>query len=254
MTDRLLEGKVALVTGSAAGIGRASVLAFAREGAKVVAADVDEIGGNRTVDLVREAGGEAVFRRCDISDPDDVAELIDTAVQTFGGLHCAHNNAGVGQPQKGFSDLEPDAWERTLRVNLTGTWNCMRAELDHMKRHGGGAIVATSSVASLLGQQGSSAYAASKSGVNSLVRTAAGEYASAGVRVNAILPGPIATDLVRKSIEENPALEERMNRSIPMGRLGQPEEVAEAAVWLCSDRSSFITGALVPVDGGKTLF
>ncbi|MFC9059221.1 SDR family NAD(P)-dependent oxidoreductase [Streptomyces sp. NPDC057074] len=254
MTDRLLEGKVALVTGSAAGIGRASVLAFAREGAKVVAADVDERGGNGTVDLVREAGGEAVFHRCDISDPDEVARLIDTAVETYGGLHCAHNNAGIGQPQQGFAELEPEAWDRTLRVNLTGTWNCMRAELDHMRRNGGGAVVATSSVASLLGQQGSSAYAAAKAGVNSLVRTAAGEYASSGVRVNAVLPGPIGTDLVKRSIEENPALEERMNRSIPLGRLGRPEEVAEAVVWLCSDRSSFVTGALVPVDGGKTLF
>ncbi|OLO25852.1 short chain dehydrogenase [Streptomyces sp. MNU77] len=249
----LVAGKVALVTGAAAGIGRSSARVFAAEGARVVVSDTNAAGGRETVDMIREAGGEAVFIPCDISDEEQVAALVAGTVETYGGMHCAHNNAGLGHGQARVADIDRTGWDRTLAVNLTGGWLCMRHQLRHMASHGGGTVVVTSSATSLLGFPLTAGYAATKAGLNQLVRSAAAEYAESGVRVNAVLPGPIATDMVTRSIGDNPALKEQLDRSVPLGRIGRPEEVAEAAVWLCSDRSSFITGVALPVDGGQVL-
>ncbi|MET0448490.1 MAG: glucose 1-dehydrogenase [Aeromicrobium sp.] len=249
----LVEGKVALVTGAANGIGRASARAFAREGAKVVVSDVDEDGGRETVALIQADGGEATFVACDISDAEQVAALVATTVSTYGALHCAHNNAGLGHGQARVADIERAGWDRTLAVNLTGSWLCLQEELRHMEANGGGSIVATSSSTSLLGFPMTAGYAATKAAINQLVRSSANEYARSGVRVNAVLPGPIETNMVAGALVENPELKAILDASVPLGRIGQPEEVAEAVVWLCSDRASYVTGTSLPVDGGQVL-
>jgi len=249
----LMEGKVALVTGAANGIGRASALAFAREGARVAVADIDEVGGEATVAQIEARGAEAHFFPCDVSEDDQVRALVEGTVDRFGGLHCAHNNAGGGGGQARLIDTTRENWDRTVGLNLTGSWLCLQYELRHMEQHGGGSIVFTSSATSLLGFPLTGAYAATKAGMNQLVRTAAVEYAPAGIRVNAILPGPIMTAMTRRAIERNPSLEQHLQEAVPLGRIGQPEEVAEAAVWLCSDRASFVTGVALPIDGGQVL-
>jgi NAD(P)-dependent dehydrogenase (short-subunit alcohol dehydrogenase family) len=249
----IVEGKVALVTGAAGGIGRASALAFAREGARVAVADINEAGGAETVELIRENGGEARFFRCDISAEDDVRALIEGTVEAFGGLDCAHNNAGGGGGQAALAETTRENWDRTVGLNLTGTWLCLAHEIRYIAEHGGGAIVATSSASSVLGFPLTSAYAATKAGINQLVRSAAVEYAAAGIRINALLPGPIMTAMTRRAMAKNPDLEDHLKRVVPIGRIGRPADVAEATVWLCSDRASFITGVSLPVDGGQTL-
>jgi NAD(P)-dependent dehydrogenase (short-subunit alcohol dehydrogenase family) len=249
----LAEGKVALVTGAAAGIGQASALAFAAEGAQVVVSDIDAAGGAETVRLIRAAGGEAEFIACDIADSAQVAALVAGTLDRYGRLDCAHNNAGIGGGQRWLADTPREQWDRVLAVNLTGSWLCLAEELRHMAAAGGGAIVATSSASSVLGITRTSSYAATKAGINQLVRAAASEYAASGVRVNALLPGPIRTELVARATAADPALEAHLKESVPLGRLGEPREVADAAVWLCSDRASYITGACLVVDGGQVL-
>jgi NAD(P)-dependent dehydrogenase (short-subunit alcohol dehydrogenase family) len=249
----LVEGKVALVTGAGSGIGRSAALAFAREGAAVAVSDIDPDAGAATAELVEKAGGTAAAFPCDVSDEAAVARLVDDVVARFGGLHCAHNNAGLGHGQARLADIERAGWDRTLAVNLTGTWLCMKFEIRHMAASGGGAIVATSSATSVLGYALSGGYAATKAGINALVRTAANEYAAEGVRVNAVLPGPIRTDMVARAIRANPGLEAHLKDTVPMGRVGAPEDVAEAVVWLCSDRAPYTTGAMLAIDGGQVL-
>lgn len=249
----LVEGKVALVTGAAAGIGRGSALAFAREGARVAVADVDEAGGKETVELITAAGGEAIFLSCDVSQEDQVAALVAGTVEAFGGLDCAHDNAGLGGGQAKLADIPRDRWDVVHGVNLTGTFLCLQHQIRYMREHGGGSIVVTSSATSLLGFPLTSAYAATKAALNQLVRSAAVEYAPDGIRVNAVLPGPIRTNMVASAIEANPGLEQHLADSVPAGRIGEPDDVAQAAVWLCSDRSGFVTGVTLPVDGGQVL-
>jgi NAD(P)-dependent dehydrogenase (short-subunit alcohol dehydrogenase family) len=250
----LVAGKVALVTGAGNGIGRASALKFAAEGAVAVAvADMDGEAAEKTVAMITERGGRGAAYALDIADEAAVERLIDEVVSKFGGLHCALNNAGSGHPQVRIGEIERDAWERTFAVNATGTWLCMKYEIKHMLGAGGGAIVATSSATSVLGFPLTGGYGASKSAINAMVRTAANEYARDGIRVNAVLPGPIATDMTVRAIARTPGLEQHLIEAVPMGRIGTPDEVAEAAVWLCSDRSSFITGAMLAIDGGQTL-
>jgi NAD(P)-dependent dehydrogenase (short-subunit alcohol dehydrogenase family) len=249
MTLRL-QGKVALVTGAGSGIGRAAALAFAEEGAKVVAADVVPEGLEDTVKTINEAGGEAISVKADVSQPQQVEAVIKAAVDTYGRLDCAFNNAGVevetGVPTHLHSE---EGWKKTIAVNLEGVWLCMKYEIEQMLKQGSGAIVNTSSIAGLTGR-GGIAYAASKHGVVGMTKAAALENATKGIRVNAVCPAAIDTAMVRQAMSVSPELKEYIENLQPMGRVGRPEEVAQAVVWLCSDAASFTTGHALPVDGG----
>lgn len=244
------EGKVALVTGAGSGIGRASALAFAREGAKTVVADVVVEGGEETVRMIKEAGGEALFVKTDVSKAAEVEALIQKVVETYGRLDYAHNNAGIEGTMAPTADCTEENWDRTISINLKGVWLCMKYEIPQMLKQGGGAIVNTASVAGLVGFQGLPAYAASKGGVVQLTRVAALEYAKAGIRVNAVCPGVIRTPMVERLLSGQPEAEAGFIAMEPVGRMGKPEEIAEAVVWLCSDAASFVTGHPMVVDGG----
>jgi len=245
-----LDGRVALVTGGAAGIGRASAVAFARAGARVVVADVDRDGGEETARLIREAGGEVAFVRADVSQATDVEAMVAATVARYGRLDCAHNNAGV--TAGGFTHrLSEAAWDRVLAVNLTGTWLCLKYEVAQLLRQrSGGAIVNTASASGLVGLAGASAYAASKHGVLGLTRTAALEYAPRGIRVNAVCPSFVRTAMLEQTLAAGPDGEARLVALEPMGRLGTPEDVAGPVVWLCTDAAAFVTGHALAVDGG----
>lgn len=244
-------GKVALVTGAAAGIGRASALAFAREGAKVVVADVNVEGGEETVALCRAHNTDAIFVRCDVSQNSEVEQLIAKAVDMFGRIDFAHNNAGIEGVQAMLVDYPEEVWDRVIDINLKGVWLCMKHEIRQMLQQGGGAIVNTSSVAGLSGSRGVSAYVASKHGIVGITKAAALEYARNGIRVNAICPGTIHTAMIDRFTQGDPQLLSQFAEGEPIGRLGSPEEVANAVIWLCSDKASFVTGATLAVDGGR---
>ncbi len=248
----MFDGKVALVTGAGGGIGRATALAFAREGARVVVSDLAGAGGEETARLVTEAGGGALHAACDVTRPAEVEALVAAAVAAFGRLDCAHNNAGVEGAWARTADCDEENFDRTCAVNLKGVYLCLKAEIAHMLDAGGGAIVNTASVAGVEGAKNLPAYVASKHGVMGLTRTAALEYATRGIRVNAVCPGPIRTRMLEAIMEENPRMEPAMIDAVPMRRLGAPEEIAEAVVWLCSDRASYVTGQGLVVDGGFT--
>lgn len=246
----LLQGKVALVTGSSSGIGRASALIFAREGAKVIVADVSVEGGEETVRQVKAAGGEALFVKADMGKASDVEAMVNKAVTTYGRLDCAYNNAGIEGKQLSVIDDTEENWERVLRINLIGVWLCMKYEIVQMRKQGAGAIVNTASDAGLLGVPRMGAYVASKHGVVGLTKTAALETAKTGIRVNAVCPGVIQTPMIERVGGQRPGMIERMVAGEPVGRAGKPEEIGEAAAWLCSDAASFVTGFAMPVDGG----
>ena len=248
-----LEGKVALVTGGSSGIGRATCLAFAREGAKVVVADVNPRGGQETVSMVKEAGGEAIYVQADVSRAADVEAMVNRAVQAYGRLDCAHNNAGVsgGGRRAPMHEYSEEDWDRIIGINLKGVWLCMKYEVPQMLRQGGGAIVNTASIMGLVGSWSRNiAYNASKHGVVGLTKTAALEYAQSGIRINAVCPGYIRTPILDPLLSSNPEIEGQIIARHPIGRLGRPEEIAEAVVWLCSDAASFVTGHTMTVDGG----
>lgn len=247
-----LAGKVALVTGGGSGIGKATAVAFAREGAKVVVGDVVAEGGNRTVNLIRDTGGEAIFIEVDVSKGDQVKRLVEGTIATFGRIDCAFNNAGIEQPIGKLHDISDELWHRVLSVDLTGVWLCMKYEIPEMVKQGGGSIVNTSSICGIVALPGMAAYNAAKGGVAQLTRSGALEYAKAGIRVNAVCPGFILTPMVERSIPLEERQKEAFNAAQPMGRIGQPEEIAEAVVWLSSDAASFVTGAVMPVDGAWT--
>jgi NAD(P)-dependent dehydrogenase (short-subunit alcohol dehydrogenase family) len=246
-----LDGKVLLVTGASSGIGRATALAGAREGARIVVADLAAEAGAETVDMIVRRGGEATFVRTDVTQAIEVEALLQAAVAAYGRIDCAHNNAGIEGELATTADYAEADWDRVMAVNLKGVWLCMKYEIPHMLRQGGGSIVNTASLAGLVGARRMPAYVASKHGVAGLTKTAALEYAKSGIRVNAVCPGIIHTAMVdRIFLSRRPDIADRLAAAEPMGRLGQPQEVAEAVVWLCSDAASFVTGHTMTIDGG----
>jgi NAD(P)-dependent dehydrogenase (short-subunit alcohol dehydrogenase family) len=247
-----LDGKVAVVTGGAHGIGRASAMALAAEGARVAVGDVDEAEGERCVEEIREAGGDAVFVRTDVTSMEDVRVLVGIAVERWGRLDVMFNNVGVAIGGAA-GEMSEDDWRRVIDINLTGVWRGMRVAIPIMLDAGRGSIVNSSSVQGHVGFPGWSGYAASKGGVDALTRQAAVEYAPRGIRVNAIVPGTILTamnEAIMREVEDPDALLEEWKAMHPLGRIGTPEEVAAVVVFLASDESSFVTGESIRVDGG----
>jgi NAD(P)-dependent dehydrogenase (short-subunit alcohol dehydrogenase family) len=243
-----LENKVAIITGGGSGIGKAISLLYANEGAKVVVSDIDEKGGNETVSEIKSNGGEATFVKSDTSKPDDSKNLVEQSVKQFGGLHLAVNNAGIGGPISPVGEYPVDGWDKVIAINLSGVFYGMRYQISAMLKSSGGNIVNMASILGKVGAKGSAAYVAAKHGVIGLTETAALEYADQNIRVNSIGPGYILTPLLTKSLSD-----EAMKALVglhPMGRLGASEEVAELALWLNSDKASFVTGAYYNVDGG----
>ena len=221
-----------------------------REGAKLVVADMHEDGGQQTVHLIMEKGGEAIFVKTDVSKAVEVQALISKTVETYGRLDCAHNNAGIsGGLSARTAEYPEETWHQAIAVNLTGVWLCMKYEIPQMLSQGSGAIVNTASAAGLIGGRGLAAYVASKHGVVGLTKTAALEYAQQGIRVNCVCPGVIQTPMTERGLND-PELRARIIATEPIGRVGTPEEVAEAVVWLCSEAASFVTGHTMTVDGG----
>ncbi len=247
----ILDGKVAIITGAGSGIGRAASRVFARERARLVLADWIEEGGNETLRLVQDLGADAVFIKTDVSRWEDVKGVVTKAVATFGRVDCAFNNAGIEGESAVTHECSLENWNKVIAVDLTGVWLCMKAEIEQMLKQGhGGAIVNTSSGAGLAGVRGMPAYVAAKHGVAGLTKAAAVEYGRHKIRINAVCPGPIRTPMMARLLGERPDAEQRFARGGPLKRLGEAEEIAEAAAWLCSDRASYVTGVPLPVDGG----
>ncbi len=248
----LLEGKSALITGGARGIGRATALLFAKEGARLLVSDLSEDCARETVALINQGGGQAISHGGDVTDGRVVQAMVDTAVKAFGRLDCAYNNAGISGYQvnaggKKTADWPEEGFDRMIAVNLKSVWLCMRAELNQMVQQGGGAIVSTASIAGLAGLPTSSAYVAAKHGVVGLTKTAAIEYAPQNIRVNSVCPGYIETEMTRDVMTRRG---DQIMAKVPTKRMGTAQEIAEMVCWLCSDRASFVTGANYNVDGG----
>jgi len=244
-----LEGKVALVTGASGGIGRAAALCFARSGARVLVCDVKDEEGHETVSVIEAAGGTAAWQRCDVRSAPDIKAMVGKAVDTWGRLDCAFNNAGVNL--LGREEYEDENWDLAISINLTGVMRCIREEAAAMLSTGGGAIVNTSSINGLVGNPNQPAYVASKHGVVGLTRQAALKWAQQGIRVNAVCPGVIETPMTAPLVAD-PQMKAMIDAMTPMGRFGKAEEIAEAVVWLCSDAASFVTGHPMVIDGGAT--
>lgn len=250
---KTFENKIALVTGSAMGIGLSCAEGFAREGATVIMADIDEQEAQKQARRLTDKGYIAVGYKCDVSDGLYVKRMIDWIVETYGRLDAALNNAGIQTPQRPMAEITDDEFDRTVAVDLKGVWNCMHYEIGQMLKQGGGAIVNTSSQGGVTAFSGQAAYIACKHAVIGLTRTAAMDYSAQGIRINAVCPGAILTPMAGELIRRNPALEQELIRDIPAGRLGRPEEIAEAVLWLCSPASSFVMGHALLVDGGFTI-
>lgn len=252
VSARRLEDKVAVVTGGSSGIGRSCALAYARDGAKVVVADISIEGGEETAHQISEADGEAIFVKCDVSRSSDVESLVREATRAYGRLDCACNNAGIEGVSAMTGDYPEEDWNRLIGVNLTGVWLCTKHEILQMqKQPGGGSIVNMASILGLVGFANAPAYVAAKHGVIGLTKTAAIEYATRGIRVNAVCPAFIYTSMLERSgMTEGSELYRTISNLHAVKRMGQPEEVAEAVIWLSSDAASFVTGHAMLVDGG----
>ncbi|KAB1194320.1 SDR family oxidoreductase [Haloferax sp. MBLA0076] len=245
-----IDGKVALVTGAASGIGRSTALRFAEEGAKVVVSDLQVDAGQQVVAEIEDAGGEAVFIEADVSKESDVARLVDETVSAFGGLDFAHNNAGIEGKAGPMAEMELEDFQQVIDINLTGVFLSMKYEIPRLLERGGGAIVNTASVAGMTGGPSLSHYYAAKHGVIGLTRSAALEVATENVRVNAVCPGVIETPMIERFTQGDDEAKAGLLEDEPIGRLGKPEEIASAVVYLCSDDASFVTGHPMVIDGG----
>ena len=246
---KILESKVALVTGGTSGIGKTTAIAFGNAGAKVVLSGRREQEGEKTADLIRRAGGECLFVRSDVSSEAEVKALIQKTVEQYGRLDCAFNNAGIDPLQKPLHEQSVEDFDKLMGINVRGVFLCMKSEIQQMLTQGGGVIVNNSSMGGLIAFPGIGPYIASKHAVMGLTRSAALDYAKQNIRINAVNPGMIATDMMDRLTNGNP---EQMASSVPMGRFGQPEEIAATIVFLCSDAASYITGQPLVVDGGYT--
>jgi NAD(P)-dependent dehydrogenase (short-subunit alcohol dehydrogenase family) len=246
-------GKVAFVTGAANGIGRATALAFARKGAAVVIADVSEQGNQETARMIEKLGGRVLAVRCNVTQTEDVKAALSKTIEAFGRLDVAFNNAGVEQKKVATAELEEEEWDRIVNINLRGVFLCMKYEIPLMLKQGGGAIVNTSSGAGVIGIKEGAAYTAAKHGLIGLTKSAALEYAPLNIRVNAVAPGYIDTPMMLRFTGGTAEGKEKVIAQEPIGRMGQPEEIANAVVWLCSDASSFVVGHTLVVDGGQTV-
>jgi NAD(P)-dependent dehydrogenase (short-subunit alcohol dehydrogenase family) len=247
----ILDGKIAIITGAGSGIGRATAKIFAREGAKLLIADVVADAGAETLKALKDTGAAALFMKVDVSKANEVDAMVAKAVEAYGRIDCAFNNAGIEGEGALTHKCTEENWHRVLSINLTGVWLCMKAEIAQMlKQGGGGAIVNTSSMAGLVGSIGGPAYVAAKHGVAGLTKAAALEYGRHNIRVNAVCPGPIRTPMMQRIMRGSAETEQRFIRSEPLKRFGEPEEIGESVAWLCSARASYVTGGPMPVDGG----
>lgn len=246
--EKFFQGKIAIVTGGSFGIGRAAAIAFAERGAKVVIADWVE--DNETLNAIKSEGGDAIFIKCDVSSEESVRSMVDKTIAQYGRLDYAFNNAGIEGISAPTHECTNENWDKTIGINLKGVWLCMKHEIPHMMKQGKGAIVNNASIAGLVGFVNIPAYVASKHGILGLTKNAALEYAKFGIRVNAVCPGVIKTAMIDRFTGKDKVVEKQFESMEPIGRMGQPEEVAQAVIWLCSDAASFVTAHPMVVDGG----
>jgi|WetSurMetagenome_2_1015567.scaffolds.fasta_scaffold239435_1 NAD(P)-dependent dehydrogenase (short-subunit alcohol dehydrogenase family) len=247
------QNKICLVTGAGSGIGKTTALKFAKEGAILALADLNPQSGILTANEINKHGGNAIFVQTDVSKANEVAALVKTTIDTFGRLDIAVNNAGIGHKPSLIHEIEEEAFDRVISVDLKGVWLCLKYELPQMVKQKFGRIVNISSIGGIIGAKGLAAYSAAKGGVNQLTRVTALEYASYGIRTNAVCPAVTMTPLTEDTLRNDPEQFKEMTALQPLGRLAQPEEMADVALWLCSDESSYVNGVCLPVDGGYTI-